>query len=176
MNGDRQPACQLSYYDAVGFCEWLNSVARRDQEVPEGFQFRLPSRDEWQAIAKCGKQRLYPWGNAWPPTHGNFGNQEMFPTTWDLEGYADDFPVTCPVEKSGVNEWGIYGVAGNVWEWTSEVRDGKNGVYGAAWTEVNKMTMVIQPKGFNYAAPSEPYDNIGIRVLMAAGKSAPEKK
>ena len=35
-----------------------------------------------------------------------------------IDGYNDGFPVTCPVEKSGKNDWGLYGVGGNVWECT----------------------------------------------------------
>ena len=120
-------------------------------------------------MARCGQERLYPWGNEWPPKYGNFGNQELFPKNFKLHDYTDKYPVTCPVEESGANEWNICGLAGNAWEWTSAENGDRRGVFGSAWTETNKRTLLINPKG-NYAPLGEPYDNIGIRVILAPVK------
>ena len=125
LNRDAQPAIEISYYDAVGYCEWMNAISLKDVKAPEGYVYRLPDREEWETVARCDTERLYPWGNEWPPLYGNFGNQEVFPSTWQLDGYSDDFPVTCDVTKSGANEWGLYGMAGNIWEWTTDIQDGK---------------------------------------------------
>jgi formylglycine-generating enzyme required for sulfatase activity len=121
-------------------------------------------------FARCGTERVYPWGNDWPPPYGNFGNQEVFPQDWKLQGYTDDYPVTCPVEKSGVNEWGLYGVAGNAWEWTTEDKGGKRAVRGGAWTSCFKELLVCEPKGSPYADTTDHYDNIGFRVILAKRK------
>ena len=165
LNKDRQPVIEVSYYEAIAYCEWMNAVSLKEIKAPNGYAFRLPSREEWEAIARCGKERLYPWGNEWPPKYGNFGNQEVFPGIWDLEGYSDEFPVTCPVEKSGKNEWNIYGVAGNVWEWTSGLQNEKRAVLGGAWTEIKRPSLVITLQAL--AEMDKSYDNIGFRVVLA---------
>ena len=165
LNRDQQPAIEVSYYDAVAFCEWMNAVSLKEIKAPSGYEYRLPSREEWEAIARCGKERLYPWGNEWPPKYGNFGNQEVFPSAWDLDGYSDEFPVTCDVGKSGVNEWGLYGVAGNVWEWTTGIKNDKRTVLGGAWTEVKRTALVLSLQAA--AEMDQPYDNIGFRVFLA---------
>lgn len=175
LNGNQQPAVELSYYDAVAFAEWLSVTAAANGNLPEGYEFRLPSRTEWLTLARCGTERLFPWGNKWPPKYGNFGNQEVFPQQWKLDGYTDEFPVTCDVRKSGANEWGIYGIAGNVWEWTSEMKGNKRAVLGGAWTSCSRTEITCPPKGNFYAAADTPYDNIGFRLLLMKSKktSAP---
>lgn len=172
LDGPRQPAVQVSYYNAGGFCTWLTSTAGRVQKLPEGFAFRLPTKAEWQAAARCGQDRRYPWGNDWPPQSGNYGNQEVFGKDWQLQGYTDAFPVTCEVEKSGANEWGLWGLGGNVWEWSSDEKNGLYGVFGGGWSDVVKEPLVIEPKGFNYTDPGSTYDNIGFRVVLAPAKAA----
>jgi serine/threonine protein kinase/formylglycine-generating enzyme required for sulfatase activity len=167
LDGEQQPVCWVKYFDGVAFCTWLTATAQQAKTLPEGYAFRLPTADEWKALARCGKERVYPWGNAWPPPYGNFANQEVFPKDWKLDGYTDEFPATCDVAKSGKNEWGLHGLAGNVWEWTTEEKDGKRAVYGGSWSDVTKLTLVINIKGYNFADPSDTYDNIGFRVLLA---------
>ena len=166
LNKDRQPVIEVSYYDAVGFCEFMNTVSLKEVKAPPGYTYRLPARKEWEKIAQCGEERLYPWGNDWPPKYGNFGNQEVFPGKWQLDGYSDEFPVTCEVEKSGKNKWGIFGLAGNVWEWTTDLSDDKRIVLGGDWTSVTRATLIITIQGAR-AQMNEPYDNIGFRVLLA---------
>ncbi len=167
LDGDDQPVCWISYFDAMAYCAWLNATLRQSDNLPPGYEFRLPTAEEWKSMARCGKERMYPWGNEWPPKFGNFGNQEMFPTTWKLDGHQDEYPATCDVARSGENEWGLVGMAGNVWEWTSDEKDGGRAVYGGSWSDVYRTVLVIEIKGHNYADPSDSYDNIGFRLLLA---------
>lgn len=131
LNGDRQPASYVNYDDAVSFAEWLTQHERQAGRLPEELRYRLPDGDEWTTFAQCGDSRKYPWGNEWPPKDGNYydrrgakrqGLQLYFLGKYrePIKGYDDGFPVTCPVEKSGKNDWGLYGVGGNVHEYTSE--------------------------------------------------------
>ena len=167
LNGDDQPVIEVTYYNCVAYCSWLNSTMARDQFLPDGYEFRLPTKREWQTIATTGIDRLYPWGNEWPPENGNYANQEVFPEDWDLAGYADKFAVTCDVKDSGKNAWDLFGLSGNVWEWTSDEREGRRGVFGGAWTSCMKPLLVVEPAGFNYAEVNEPFDNIGFRIALA---------
>ncbi|NQZ70776.1 MAG: SUMF1/EgtB/PvdO family nonheme iron enzyme [Lentisphaeria bacterium] len=170
MDRANQPVCEISYNDAAGYCIWLTDKAHSSGLVPETLEFRLPTKAEWQAAAACGDDRKFPWGKDWPAKFGNFGNQEIFPNDWKLEGYVDKFPVTCDVSKSGKNKWDIYGLSGNLWEWTSEEKDRKRAVYGGAWSSCSKGELAIKISGSNYANPQEKYDNIGFRVVLATAK------
>lgn len=122
------PAVNVSWKQANKFCRILNKQCKK--QLPNGYIFRLPSEEEWEAAAKCGTDRKYPWGNSWPPAPMA---DSVFPNLQGMEvvsfsggkpaqnrtlpEYKDGWPSTCPMNKSGKNEWGIYGMAGNVKEW-----------------------------------------------------------
>jgi len=126
LDGGRQPVVKVSFNgqrSAIDFCGWLNATRR--EQIPEGHRARLPTGQEWGTFAQCGDDREYPWGNEWPPPEGagNFYDEtarETFKPTEPPTGYRDGSAVTVEVERSGRNDWGIYGIAGNVWEWTSQ--------------------------------------------------------
>lgn len=141
LNGDRQPVVCVSFADAKAFATWLTEQERAAGRLPEGTVYRLPTKDEWTALARCGDDRIYPWGNELPPTFGNYVDQAAraaFPGWSIVDGYDDGFAVTCPVERSGANDWGLYGVGGNVWEGTSRTPDGGFDAWrGGAWRYLN---------------------------------------
>ena len=90
MNGDEQPAVLVSWFDAQAFCEWLNTYFRHS--MPTGMRCRLPTHAEWITVARCGRQRRYPWGNDWPPQYGNHADQatlSAFPDIKGIEGYDE---------------------------------------------------------------------------------------
>lgn len=123
LNGDRQPVVFVNFDDAQKYAKWLTKRERETERLPAGYQYRLPTRDEWTAFCQCGDDRRYPWGNNWPPKNGHAGNYHGSSGAgkWTkIPSYDDGFAVTCPVEKSWANKWGIYGVGGNVWERTSK--------------------------------------------------------
>lgn len=121
------PAIMLSWDEAWRACQTLNR--RHGAVLPGGFVFRLPTEKEWEALARAGDDRKYPWGGTWPPTAmadgilPNLQGIEMIPAWREyhsdrkIEGYEDGWPSLAPVQKSGANEWGIFGLAGNVTEW-----------------------------------------------------------
>jgi formylglycine-generating enzyme required for sulfatase activity len=116
LDGDRQPVCQVDFDDAVAFIAWLKLRESKAGRLSGTRTYRLPTAPEWRQYARCGDGRRYPWGNEWPPGFGNFSSDVGEYTA--IKGYDDGWPVSCPVEESGANPWGLYGVGGNVWEWT----------------------------------------------------------
>lgn len=127
---------------------------------------RLLSSDEWTAIARCGKNRDFPWGDGWPPTRGNYHGQEAASSVWDkISGFRDAFPVTAPVEQSGKNEWGLYGVGGNIWEWTSEQSGSSRSVRGGSWISSSQVHLQLEYR-IN-VNQSTRFFSYGFRVLLA---------
>jgi formylglycine-generating enzyme required for sulfatase activity len=84
------------------FCRWLSEQT--------GLTIRLPSEAEWEAAARGGDARRYPWGNDWRDDHAaTKEDQETRGTRWST-------PVGC--YPQGAAPGGALDVAGNVWEWT----------------------------------------------------------
>lgn len=88
----------VSWEDAAAFCVWLSMLINRT--------FQLPTEAQWEKAARGGQNRtLYPWGNESPEEK----------TCWNR---ADVQPIgTLPVRTFPAYGYGIYGMAGNVWEW-----------------------------------------------------------
>jgi len=165
LNGDRQPVVMVSYDDAVAFAAWINSRS----VLPEGYKARLPDGKEWMTFAQCGDGREYPWGSEWPPKCGNYADasaKRTFSGWTVLEGYDDDSAVSCVVEKSGINTWGLYGVGGNVWEWTSELygTSGARVLRGASWLDNVQESLRCSCRVSH--DPSGRNDCIGFRLVV----------
>ena len=100
------PVVQVAYEDAEAFAKW----ARK----------RLPTEAEWEFAARGGLSgALYPWGNEFLVDGRYMANthQGHFP---DHDAHADAFGGIAPVARFPANGYGVFDVAGNVWEWTSD--------------------------------------------------------
>ena len=98
------PVTQVSWYDAMGYAKWANK--------------RLPTEAEYEYAMRGGQQNtLYPWGDETldgAEYRGNF-LQGNFPYS---NSAADGFEGVAPVKSFPPNGYGLYDIAGNVWEWT----------------------------------------------------------
>lgn len=123
------PVTQVSWYDAMAYAKWTGK--------------RLPTEAEFEYALRSGKQNnMYPWGNEKlqdsKQYYGNFLQGE-FPIS---NTGKDGFVYTSPVKSFPPNAYGLYDLAGNVWEWTS---DWYSAIYYKELVDKNQIT--INPKG-----------------------------
>ena len=168
LDGARQPVVYVAYEDAVGFGEWLTKREREAGRLPDGLAYRLPSGEEWTALAQCGDGRIYPWGNSATPAYGNYSGDEAASAN-RLADYNDGARVTAAVEQSGANEWGLYGVGGNVWEFTTEKVGRSQVIRGGSWANSQRVTLRSSTK--SECAPSYKDDKIGFRLVLGRQSS-----
>ena len=110
------PVVNVSWNDAVAFCEWLSST--------EGKTYRLPTEAEWEYACRAGKQSLNSNGDHSEDLAkvGNVADatyKRKKPSGFHWGGIeADDgYVFTAPVGKFAPNLFGLYDMHGNVWEW-----------------------------------------------------------
>jgi serine/threonine protein kinase len=100
FQGAQLPVEQVNWSEAVEFCRKLTAKHQQQGQLPDGWEWRLPTEAEWEYAARAGT--VVPrYGDldiiAWHA--GNSGN------------------TTHPVGRKQANGWGLQDMMGNVWEW-----------------------------------------------------------
>lgn len=130
---ERHPVVHVAYDDALAYAKW----AGKD----------LPTEAEWEFAARgAAAGKLYPWGDELKPGGRFVANiyQGTFPAK---DSGEDGFVGSAPVGSFAPNAFGLYDMAGNVWEWTRDwYRAGE-------YARRSREGVVIDPRG-----PAESFD------------------
>ena len=147
FKGANNPVESVSWNDAVAFCAKLSSLPA---EVAAGRVYRLPTEAEWEYACRAGTTTAY-----------SFGDDEK-----DLGKYAwfgdNSGKRTHAVGEKLPNDWGLYDMHGNVWEWCSDA-DGsrRGGSWGNGATDC--WSAIRYTDG-----PTGRYDGSGFRLALSS--------
>ena len=103
---DAYPVVQVAYEDAAAYAKWAGK--------------RLPTEAEWEFAARGGLSgKPFVWGDDFRPSGKWMANthQGHFP---NHDSGEDGYVGIAPVAKYPANQYGLYDMAGNVWQWTSD--------------------------------------------------------
>ncbi|WP_091903378.1 formylglycine-generating enzyme family protein [Maribacter stanieri] len=144
---ENYPVVQVAYEDALAYCKWANR--------------RLPTEAEWELASRAGSfGTVYNWGN-------DESVLKEKANTWEGEfpvenTEADGFELRAPVKSYPPNAYGLYDMAGNVWEWTS---DWYNTNY---YKEIKaRNTVLVNPTGAE--SPFTPNNQLAKERVMKGG-------
>jgi formylglycine-generating enzyme required for sulfatase activity len=169
------PIVLVSWHDAMAYAQWAGKA--------------LPTEAQWEKAARGGLvQKDYPTGNSISHNDANFIRGKTLGLTGEK---------TVPVNRFRPNGYGLYNMAGNVWEWCLEHYDkkyyrrspthnplnvdekkpkGERVLRGGSWNDDNLDNSVLRCAYRNHASPSTQDIALGFRCVMPVSVTKEEQK
>jgi len=116
------PVVCVSWNDAVAYAQWLSERT--------GQKYRLPTEAEWEYAARAKTETARYWGND-PDEACRYGNvhdktsKKENDFSWTHHNCTDGYAKTAPVGHFESNNFGLFDMLGNVWEWTCSKYENK---------------------------------------------------
>jgi formylglycine-generating enzyme required for sulfatase activity len=172
FTGDtNRPVEQVSWEDATNYCGQLTQQQQTAGRLPTGWAYRLPTDAEWEYACRAGTTNRLYYGN--DPSYTQLGNYAWYS--------GNSGSTTHAVGGKLPNRWGLYDMAGNVWQWCQDW-----------WADSLPGGSVTNPQGpasgsyrvlrggcwylgaaycrsahRNYGDPTFPISRVGFRVVLA---------
>jgi formylglycine-generating enzyme required for sulfatase activity len=103
---ERHPVTHVAFVDAEAYAEWAGKT--------------LPTEAEWEYAARGGLDgAIFTWGDDPAPKGRSMANAWQGEFPWQ-NLLADGYERTSPVGRFPANGYGLYDMAGNVWDWTAD--------------------------------------------------------
>ncbi len=161
------PVCNVDFYDAAAFCNWLSRRDRATKSIGPNDFYRLPTDLEWsglvglsEATGSTPKERD---GSVTSPQFtGRSGNYSP-----NLRGHQDKYRTTAPVMSFAPNFLGIYDLEGNTTEWCADWWDEKKEdrvLRGSSWLSHIESDLALSRRGIN--SPETRYHENGFRCVL----------
>jgi len=173
FKGEKLPVEQVSWLDAVEFCDRLSKYTNK--------QYRLPSEAEWEYACRAGTKTPFYFGETITTELANYdGNY-----TYAAEPKGKYRQRTTEVGSFPPNAFGLYDMHGNVWEWCQDTyHTSYEGAPkdGSAWVDNDNRYHLLRGgswhinSGFCRSAvryfnnPAYSHDSIGFRVVCVAAR------
>ena len=100
--GPTLPVEQVSWDDAIKFCEKLTQMEKAAGRLPEEWVYTLPTEAQWEYACRAGTTTAYSFGDTMTPKQAN---------------YDGNIGKTTVVGTYPANPWGFHDLHGNIWEW-----------------------------------------------------------
>ncbi len=175
--GPNHPVEKVTWDEAVEFCRRLSELA---EEKEQRRVYRLPTEAEWEYACRAGTKTAFHNGPAISSLQANFQGKHPY-------GGAVDGPYlarTTPVGSFRPNNFGLYDMHGNVWEWSADYYSPtyyrESLVENPPGPNQGDLRIVRGGSWFDYGyhcraadrspiPPDARYKNIGFRVAMGSG-------
>jgi formylglycine-generating enzyme len=190
------PANHMTWYGAVTYCNFLSMM----HGLPPSYNlevwscnftnrgYRLPTESEWEYASRAGAQgRRFPWHDSDTITHSQANYRSSTNNAYDISvtrGYhpenARNIPSSSPVGSFAMNQYGLYDMSGNVWEWVWDwwnrypagflvdptgPATGRHRIFrGGAWkTTAERVTNASR---YISAVPDSTVEDVGFRIAI----------
>jgi formylglycine-generating enzyme required for sulfatase activity len=172
-NAPSRPVEQVSWNNAVAYCQALTAIEQAAGRVPQGYQYRLPTEAEWEYCCRAGTTTQWNTGTSLSTSEANFAGA--------LANSTYLYGQTAVVGSYAPNAFGLHDMHGNVFEWCLDsyalyapgpvtdpfVTGGPFRVFrGGSWFFIST-AFICRSAGRNYGTPGGSDILVGFRVVLA---------